>query len=79
MCHLWCAWCQRCDCGNYKERSRGKPKVSFNAYAGFGSNTSKVEMLNPYDYAVYVNELYYNSSDATAIANGTWNKPFQQE
>lgn len=57
-----------------KKGAEGKPKVSFNAYAGFGSNTSKVEMLNPYDYAVYVNELYYNSSDATAIANGTWNK-----
>ncbi len=57
-----------------KKGAEGKPKVSFNAYAGFGSNTSKVDMLNPYDYAVYVNELYYNSSDATAIANGTWNK-----
>ena len=38
-----------------KKGAEGKPKVSFNAYAGFGSNTSKVEMLNPYDYAVYVN------------------------
>ena len=30
-------------------------------------------MMNAYDYGVYVNELYYNSSDAAKIANGTWN------
>lgn len=57
-----------------KKGAEGKPKVNFNAYAGFGSNTNKVDMLNPYDYAVYVNELYYNSSDAASIANGSWNK-----
>lgn len=30
-------------------------------------------MMNAYDYGVFVNELYYNSSDAAKIANGTWN------
>ena len=47
-----------------KKGKEGKPKISFNAYAGFGSPTKKVDMLNAYDYGVYVNELYYNSSDA---------------
>lgn len=56
-----------------KKGSEGKPKVNFNAYAGFGSPSKKVDMLNAYDYGVYVNELYYNSSDAASIANGTWN------
>ena len=51
-----------------KKGKEGKPKISFNAYAGFGSPTKKVDMLNAYDYGVYVNELYYNSSD------GTWNQ-----
>ena len=57
-----------------KKGKEGKPKISFNAYAGFGSPTKKVDMLNAYDYGVYVNELYYNSSDAASIANGTWNQ-----
>lgn len=56
-----------------KKGSEGKPQISFNAYAGFGSPSKKVDMLGAYDYGVYVNELYYNSSDAASIANGTWN------
>ena len=57
-----------------KKGSEGKPKINFNAYAGFGSPSHKVDMLNAYDYGVYVNELYYNSSSAASIANGTWNQ-----
>lgn len=57
-----------------KKGSEGKPKINFNAYAGFGSPSKKVDMLNAYDYGVYVNELYYNSSSAASIANGTWNQ-----
>lgn len=56
-----------------KKGAEGKPKISFNAYAGFGAPSKKVDMMNAYDYGVYVNELYYNSSDAAKIANGTWN------
>ena len=56
-----------------KKGAEGKPKISFNAYAGFGTPSKKVDMMNAYDYGVYVNELYYNSSDAAKIANGTWN------
>ena len=56
-----------------KKGAEGKPKISFNAYAGFGTLSKKVDMMNAYDYGVYVNELYYNSSDAAKIANGTWN------
>lgn len=56
-----------------KKGAEGKPKISFNAYAGFGAPSKKVDMMNAYDYGVYVNELYYNSSDAAQIANGTWN------
>lgn len=56
-----------------KKGAEGKPKISFNAYAGFGTPSKKVDMMNAYDYGVYVNELYYNSSDAAQIANGTWN------
>lgn len=57
-----------------KKGSEGKPKINFNAYAGFGSPSKKIDMLNAYDYAVYGNELYYNSSSAASIANGTWNQ-----
>mgnify|MGYP002534732008 FL=1 len=57
-----------------KKGKEGKPRISFNAYAGFGSPTKKVEMLNAYDYGIYVNELYYNSSSAASIADGTWNQ-----
>lgn len=57
-----------------KKGSEGKPKINFNAYAGFGSPTKKIDMLNAYDYGVYVNELYYNNSSAASIANGTWNQ-----
>ena len=56
-----------------KKGAEGKPKISFNAYAGFGTPSKKVGMMNAYDYGVFVNELYYNSSDAAKIANGTWN------
>ena len=56
-----------------KKGAEGKPKISFNAYAGFGTPSKKVDMMNAYDYGVFVNELYYNSSDAAKIANGTWN------
>lgn len=56
-----------------KKGAEGKPKISFNAYAGFGAPSKKVDMMNAYDYGVYVNELYYNSSAAAKIANGTWN------
>lgn len=56
-----------------KKGEKGKPIISFNSYAGTGSLTKKLHMLNAYDYEVYANELYYNSSDASSIANGTWN------
>ena len=56
-----------------KKGAEGKPKVNFNAYAGFGSPAKKVNMLGAYDYGVYVNELYYNASDPSKIADGTWN------
>ena len=38
-----------------KKGAEGKPKVNFNAYAGFGSPAKKVNMLGAYDYGVYVN------------------------
>lgn len=56
-----------------KKGKEGKPKISFNTYAGTGTLTKKINMMNAYDYSTYVNELYYNSSDAASIANGTWN------
>jgi TonB-dependent starch-binding outer membrane protein SusC len=56
-----------------KKGKKGKPTISFNSYAGVGSPTKKIHVMNAYDYSVYVNELYYNSSDASSIANGTWN------
>lgn len=56
-----------------KKGQIGKPEITFNMYAGTGELTKKIKMMNAYDYSTYVNELYYNSSDAASIANGTWN------
>ncbi|WP_434981320.1 SusC/RagA family TonB-linked outer membrane protein [Daejeonia sp. YH14] len=57
-----------------KKGRRGEMKINFNTYLGVGQAAKKIKMLNAHDYGVYVNELYYNSSDADAIANGTWNQ-----
>jgi TonB-linked SusC/RagA family outer membrane protein len=51
----------------------GTPKIDFNTYIGTGSPAKRIQMLNAYDYAVYVNELYYNASTPQAQADGTWN------
>lgn len=57
-----------------KKGKEGTPQINFNTYVGSGSVAKKINMMNAYDYGIYVNELYYNSSDAASIANGTWNK-----
>lgn len=57
-----------------KRGKEGTPQINFNTYVGTGSVAKKINMMNAYDYGIYVNELYYNSSDAASIANGTWNK-----
>lgn len=57
-----------------KKGKEGTPQINFNTYVGTGSVAKKINMMNAYDYGIYVNELYYNSSDAASIANGTWNK-----
>ncbi|MDR0582399.1 MAG: SusC/RagA family TonB-linked outer membrane protein [Prevotellaceae bacterium] len=51
----------------------GTPKIDFNTYIGTGSPAKKIKMLNAYDYAVYVNELFYNAATPQAQADGTWN------
>jgi TonB-linked SusC/RagA family outer membrane protein len=51
----------------------GAPKIDFNTYVGTGSPAKKIEMLNARDYAVYVNELFYNAATPQAQADGTWN------
>jgi TonB-linked SusC/RagA family outer membrane protein len=51
----------------------GTPKIDFNAYVGTGSPAKKIKMLNAYDYAVYVNELFYNAATPQTQADGTWN------
>ena len=55
-----------------KNGKEGEPKISFNSYVGTGSMTKKIDMMNAYDYSVYANELFYNASDASSIADGSW-------
>lgn len=57
-----------------KKGKKGELKINFNTYYGVSEIANKVKMLNAKDYGIYVNELYYNSSDPAAIANGTWNQ-----
>lgn len=57
-----------------KKGREGSPQIRFNALAGTGTIAKKINMMNAYDYGVYVNELYYNSSDEASQKNGTWNK-----
>lgn len=57
-----------------KKGKKGEMKIDFNTYYGVGQAAKKIDMMDAYDYGVYVNELYYNSSDAASIANGNWNK-----
>ena len=47
-----------------KKGKEGTPQINFNTYVGTGSVAKKINMMNAYDYGIYVNELYYNSSDA---------------
>ncbi|MDR3227475.1 MAG: TonB-dependent receptor [Prevotellaceae bacterium] len=56
-----------------KKGKLGAPKFDFNTYVGTGSPAKKIQMLNAYDYSVYVNELFYNASTPQAQADGTWN------
>jgi TonB-linked SusC/RagA family outer membrane protein len=56
-----------------KKGALGTPKINFNTYIGTGSPAKKLKMLNAYDYAVYVNELFYNAATPQAQADGTWN------
>jgi TonB-linked SusC/RagA family outer membrane protein len=58
-----------------KKGHLGTPRIDFNMYVGTGSPAKKIEMLNAYDYGVYVNELFYNGSTSEAQANGTWRDP----
>ncbi len=57
-----------------KKGQLGESKVHFNSYVGTETLAKKINMMNAYDYAVYVNELYYNASDAASVADGTWNQ-----
>ncbi|MDR1331091.1 MAG: TonB-dependent receptor [Tannerella sp.] len=57
-----------------KQGKLGQPRISFNSYVGTSSPARKLEMLNPYDYAVYVNELFYNASTEAAKADGSWSQ-----
>ncbi|GET25647.1 SusC/RagA family TonB-linked outer membrane protein [Prolixibacter sp. NT017] len=57
-----------------KQGQPGAPRIHFNAYTGTETPAKKLKMMNAYDYGVYVNELYYNASDAASIAGGTWNQ-----
>jgi TonB-linked SusC/RagA family outer membrane protein len=50
----------------------GAPRIDFNTYVGTGSPAKKINMLGAYDYAVYVNELFYNAATPAAQADGTW-------
>ncbi|MDR1556544.1 MAG: SusC/RagA family TonB-linked outer membrane protein [Tannerellaceae bacterium] len=56
-----------------KQGKLGQPRISFNSYLGTGSPAKKLNMLNAYEYAVYVNELYYNAATPQSKADGTWN------
>ena len=55
-----------------KQGKSKQPHISFNSYVGTGMPAKKLEMLNAYDYAVYVNELYYNAATPQSKADGTW-------
>lgn len=57
-----------------KKGKKGAMQMNFNTYYGISELSKKIDMMNAYDYSLYVNELYYNSSSPADIANGTWNK-----
>jgi TonB-dependent SusC/RagA subfamily outer membrane receptor len=52
-----------------KRGREGKPRISFNMFAGIGTPHKRVEMLNAHDYAVYVNELFYTSAGGNSGSN----------
>ncbi|MGD9994428.1 MAG: SusC/RagA family TonB-linked outer membrane protein [Salinivirgaceae bacterium] len=43
-----------------KKGKKGEPTINYNGYSGTGTPWNKLEMLDAYDYGVYVHELFYN-------------------
>ena len=61
-----------------KRGSAGKPKVEFSANFGIQKISKKLDMLDPYTYATYMQEQYYNdkqymgSTSTNVPYPGTW-------
>ncbi|MRG45138.1 SusC/RagA family TonB-linked outer membrane protein [Chitinophaga sp. SYP-B3965] len=47
-----------------KKGKSGKGKITFNTSQGFATVTKKIDMLNAYEYAQYLNEAYTNAGFA---------------